>query len=323
MTYQQEPPFCVQIELAEGCNLFCTFCGLRGIRTGGGKDLKFMSLDRAVELAEIIGLAQRMHGWNPRLEFAMHGEPTMNPDWLDIMRVFRGVLPDTPIMITTNGGGLLRKPGVQHWITSALRYVNVLAIDAYESVKIYEKIQAGYNRPIGWYPDDPHLSPHRRRGKREPNLVVFIRDIALAKDGNHAHLNNHAGAAFPKNQRAAGKRCAKPFRELSIRYDGNVALCCNDWRGEYKCGNVFDTGDIAALWNNPAFTAARHKLYHGQRDFGACNGCDALSYRTGFLPDQKGKHELPEPTAEHLDIIAQATAGAPYTPPVLREWELK
>lgn len=28
-----------------------------------------------------------------------------------------------------------------------------------------------------------------------------------------------------------GKRCAMPFREMAIRWDGSVALCCDDWRG--------------------------------------------------------------------------------------------
>ena len=29
---KQQPPFCIQIELTEGCNLACSFCGIAGIR---------------------------------------------------------------------------------------------------------------------------------------------------------------------------------------------------------------------------------------------------------------------------------------------------
>ena len=35
-----DAPFCVQVELSEGCNLFCQFCGLRGIRQGPMKNVK-------------------------------------------------------------------------------------------------------------------------------------------------------------------------------------------------------------------------------------------------------------------------------------------
>ena len=31
----QEPPFCIQFELTEGCNLACSFCGIQGIRDNG------------------------------------------------------------------------------------------------------------------------------------------------------------------------------------------------------------------------------------------------------------------------------------------------
>ena len=29
---KQSPPFCIQIELTEGCNLACSFCGIAHIR---------------------------------------------------------------------------------------------------------------------------------------------------------------------------------------------------------------------------------------------------------------------------------------------------
>ena len=46
----QESPFAVQIELTEGCNLFCKFCGIRGIRKKPN-DFKFMSLEVSKNIA--------------------------------------------------------------------------------------------------------------------------------------------------------------------------------------------------------------------------------------------------------------------------------
>ena len=67
--------------------------------------------------------------------------------------------------------------------------------------------------------------------------------------------------------------------------------------------------------------AARVKLYHGQRDFGPCNGCDARSYRTGLLPDKFGKVSLPLPTKEVEEDLKAALSAGPYTQPVKRPWE--
>lgn len=313
----QPPPFALQIELTEGCNLRCPFCGLNGIR-GKRREWKFMSMTTAEHIVQSFKRAR----WNARIEFAMHGEPSLNPDMLEIIRMFRKRLPRRAhLMMTSNGFGFAKRP--TETIDTALEYLNVLALEDYQGVNILPKIleaYSGVHEPL-FYPQDRRGNPHRRRKPSEHELVV-IAAIDLSSQGTHATLNNHAGCGAPKNARAMGKRCAKPFREMSVRWDGNVAVCCNDWRGEYKVGNVLES-TLDELWQNPAMQAARRKLYHGLRDFGPCDGCDALSYRPGLLPDPLGKRPLPEPSEEDLRAISEALAGAPYTMPVLREWERK
>lgn len=327
---RQAPPFCMQIELTEGCNLRCQFCGLNGIR-GKDNDYKFMSVALARQVIERIKEA----GWRPRIEFAMHGEPSMNPDFLTIVARFRKQLgPRIHLMMTSNGAGFVKDP--VYTIDTTLTYLNVLALDWYDGIKLVPKILERYleapahqdiltanhepRHPPIFYPGDKLGNPHRRRKPDEHDLVI-VQDIASATKGTHATLNNHAGCGAPKNQDAQGKRCAKPFRELSIRWDGSVALCCNDWPGHYRVGNVKDM-TLEQLWQSPAMRAARRKLYHGQRDFGPCNGCDALSYRPGLLPDQLGKLTLPLPTEEDERAIRRALGQGPYTLRVLRPWEL-
>ena len=50
----QEAPFTVQIELTEGCNLGCKFCGLRGMREKGTKPWKFLNIKTAKRIASEI-----------------------------------------------------------------------------------------------------------------------------------------------------------------------------------------------------------------------------------------------------------------------------
>lgn len=331
--YEQEAPNAIQVELTEGCNLRCSFCGLNGIR-GEEANFKFMTVQLAEQLARSIADA----GWTSRIEFAMHGEPTLNKDAAAIVQVFREYLPRASIMMTSNGGGLLRggaakvRDNVHALFFAGL---NVLALDDYEYAQLVPKVLEAYNQPHlepdspehGWYPvhhypANPQANPHKRHKPGE-HFIVVIRDISLpdTTTGTHAVLNNHAGAAAPPSEAAMGKRCAKPFRELSVRWDGNVAVCCNDWRGEYKVGNVAQLG-VLGVWHSLAMDAARRKLYHGQRDFGPCLGCDALSYRPGLLPDRMGKDSLPVADAEAKRAIQQALAGPSYTQAVQRPWEV-
>jgi len=335
---RQEPPNAVQIELVEGCNLRCAVCGLNGIR-GKANDYK------AMETATLKSAIEQMVAldWNPRIEFAMHGEPSMHPDFNAMVRVAREVGPRFQIMMTSNGGGFLSKPGPLAKVRGFFEAGgNVLAFDDYENANLVPKIRkalepyteqaidsacaailsfkGGPAVDVYEYPQMREGNPHTR-GHVSESRLVFIQDLITASKGTHSHVNNHAGAGGPPNEKGQGKRCAKPFRELSIRWDGNVAVCCNDWRGIYQCGNVVKDG-LDAVWNGRAMGAARVKLYHRERDFGPCEGCDALSTRVGLLPDKLGKEEMPKPDAGVKRDIAAALAKGPFTKPVLRPWEV-
>ena len=307
-SYKQDPPNCIQIELTEDCNLRCEFCGLNGIRNEK-RSYKFLSVAMAKMMVEdLIQLKDKK--WNPRLEFAMHGEPTLNPDFDEIVALFKTT--GLPMLLTTNGAAMMKRD---------VRPFNVVAVDCYESSrKTWEPIVASYKgKPHFWYPDDgPDGNPHRRRETWQHH-VIFVRDISVQTKGTHSVLNNHCGSGAPKNSKADGKRCAKPFRELSIRYDGKVALCCNDWRGIYQIGEV--SRGLETLWDSPPFQVARKLLYAGHRTFDPCEGCDALSYRPGLLPDRMGKKTLPSPTMSDLTDAQIYSSSKPYARPILRSWE--
>jgi radical SAM protein with 4Fe4S-binding SPASM domain len=155
-------------------------------------------------------------------------------------------------------------------------------------------------------------------------MLVRIRDIAEQaadkKIGNHGKLFNYAGLGFAPNDSMAGKRCHQPFRQLAIRQDGSVAICCNDWRGEYKCGNILDEG-VEGIWQGNAMGAAREMLIRGKREMAPCKGCDHRSYRVGLLPDLMGRGKLHRPDEQTARDIRAALKDGPLTAPVLRPWE--
>lgn len=323
MTLRQDPPNAIQITPVEGCNLRCAFCGIQAITTRAGEYNGFMSLHDAGVIAHSI----RQAGWNPRIEINQHGEPSMHPQIADIISLFRTALPKAYILMTSNGGGLLRT----EWGTvdeQLARYfgagLNVLALDNYEQYKLVPRIlekMTPHRYPLFHYPEIRQASPHTRRHHNQHEIVILKDPTTLEGEGTHGTIINHAGNAFPPVQTKQGKRCAKPFREMSIRYDGNVALCCIDWRGAYQCGNVLTT-PIQDVWNNAAFDAARRHLILGRRDFGVCNGCDNTSFRVGLLPDKYGKVKMPLPDEQSEAALAFALSKGTYAPVVLREWEL-
>jgi radical SAM protein with 4Fe4S-binding SPASM domain len=323
MAYRQEPPFALQIELVEGCQIRCYGCGLNGIREPKAHNFKFMDKQTLRILLKDVVQA----GWNCRVEFAMHGEPTMHPDYVGMIAAARRVAPRLQLMMTSNGGGLLREPGPLANLEALFDAgLNVFAFDAYEYINVDEKVMSAVKGTKSFdvyrYPENPEASVHKR-WPLKTRALVRLKDIVKATTGNHSVLNNHCGAGLAPLKSSIQARCAKPFRELAVRWDGNVAICCNDWRGIYKIGNVIDNS-IDTLWQAPEFKSARRFLMVGDRAaINPCRICDAKSYRVGLLPDKKGKAKLRKPDGNDLKIVTEAAYGEPYTAPVLRPWEKK
>jgi len=319
--YSQDAPFAVQIELVEGCTLSCEFCGINGIREKPG-NYKAMPIELVTTVAQRLREAVDDDGWNPRIEFAMHGEPSMHPELTEAIAIFRDWLPKQSLMMLSNGSGLLKGDPTDRINALFAAGLNCLGLDAYEHVPLVPRIRAAYRGPVPVY-DYPAQKEHsvhvnHARGTRK---VVILQDIVKAAEGNHAALNTHCGGGMkPPDGLPVAKRCAKPFRELAIRWDGNVALCCNDFRGIYKVGNVAD-GTIDDLWQSEPFMAARRKLMVKDRSFGPCQWCNATSMRVGLLPDKMGQRPMDAPLPSDDLVIEQACAGDSYTPPVRRAWE--
>lgn len=320
ITYDVPSPFAIQIEPTEGCNLACSFCALQSIRDNGanaetathGKNsapYKFMTLDT---LTRVASEAARLD-WNPRWEFALHGEPTMNTELVEMVRVVRNYHPRGYIMLTTNGGGLV-KDSVKRMRALFDAGLNTLALDHYEHANLVPKIRAQVEDDPLWsfptleYPRDDDGNPHKRHNGKK---LVFIHDISENTDGTHV-LTNQGGNSYPSIDVAYPERCAKPFRELSIRWDGNVAICCDDWPGRYKIGNINEL-PLDEIWYHERFEAARRHLYAKDRAFGPCRGCDVRTVRNGLLPDKLGKATMPEPDAESAAVIKAAMRGRVFS----------
>lgn len=323
INYDVPAPYAIQIEPVEGCSLACSFCGIQSIRENGadaemnihGKNsapYKFMSLETVEVIASEVA---RLH-WNPRFELAMHGEPSMHPKIGEIIAILRKHNPKAYIMMTSNGSGMLKDAPqkVKNLFDAGL---NTLALDDYKHSggwvpnirkQMDEDILGEVKFTRHEYPADSDGNPHHRHNKKK---LVFIHDISENTTGNHT-LTNQGGSSFAAVKGSLEERCAKPFRELSVRWDGAVAICCDDWPGVYKIGNVNEL-TLDAVWYHPHFEAARRKLYTANRAFGPCKGCNVRTARNGLLPDKLGKSEMEPSDAESLRYIGTALKGRVFT----------
>lgn len=329
ITQEIDTPFVCHLDAVEGCSLACSFCGIRSIRDNGVTETsghgKNSSPYRYIEVETVEHVAKQAAalGWNPRWEFALHGEPTVHKDLPGLIAAVKRHHPKGYIVVTCNGSGLLTH-AVEKIEALFNAGLNTLALDDYRHsggwvTKIMKQVREGYEMddilssksvPFDFYnyPEQPEGNLHHRHNGRK---LVVVHDISDNTTGNH-QLTNQGGSALATPKIDLHQRCAKPFREFNVRWDGNVAICCEDWQGQYKIGNVKET-PLQDLWMHPRFEAARRRLYEGKRDFGPCRGCDVRSTRIGLLPDKKGKAEMPPSDDESAKYIQQALAGKVFS----------
>ena len=327
----QHRPNTLKIEMTEGCNLRCKMCGIQGIREKAGGPFSYMTLETAHVVTGLLAETT----WDSKVEFAMRGEPLMNPNAAAIIQAFRTALPKSQLMLTTNGLPMLRKPGVSETCLSLFAAgLNILAIDCYKpSRKVEEEarklLQEGFWERNGIiakdYPSDE--SPYHKYSHKAKRLFLIEDFEAAAVEGEKVGTkiaSNHSGAAYPPVPEPLAKRCARPFREFTVRWDGKVSLCCNDWRGVYKVGLLGkDFKSIEEAWNSPPLVSARKMLYDRDRGFAPCSACDNISYRVGLLPDPSGKQPMAKPTKADREQVKKSGSGKSMTIPILREWEVK
>lgn len=321
--YKQYPPLQIEIEPTEGCNLGCSFCGLRGIRKNGTKPWNFMTLETAEKIAKKI----RDEKWKSKIQFCGHGEPTLNPELLEIMKIFRRELPNNDMSMMTNGHGFKNNFDLRKFCEELEKLgFNDLVFDVYSDNgdwNVVEQISDKYDIIVfGENKNDKIFT--NKGGKRKLRVILYPLELS-----NHSVLRkmqNHCGAAAPLDYKREHITCTKVFRELFIRWDGNVALCCDDFRGQYFIEDASkENVSLHDVWNHPRFQAARIRLFNKDRTFLPCHGCNCPPNKAGFIPDITGGKDKKYMPTEISDEVIKVSESA-YRPEGLttifkRKWE--
>lgn len=311
-------PNTVQLELVQGCNRRCSFCGSNGF------ERKIHSIDKKVLKKQCELIAES--GYNPRILLAGHGEPTLHPNFYKCIRLIRKILPTHWIQILTNGY-LVKKD-----LTAICKMfdagLNDVTLDEYADSKFddneiqnlldeYEEKTGIHIEFVRMKKGVPLYAP--KQYKKHRLLIIPAIDESIVTTSRK--LTNHCGAGCPPSKDLQDRRCTRIFRELSFRWDGWVAMCCQDFRGQYPVVNCMDP-DVKRfddVWRHPRYEAARRILYHDHRTFFPCNICNLIPMREGLLPDHLGKQKMEKPTEEDYEIVLEE--HEPLTIMKARPWE--
>ena len=304
-------PNMVQIEVVQGCNRRCKFCGTMGIE----RTFHFAELETVRHTCKLI----RESGLNCRILLAGHGEPTLHPKLPEIIRTIRKTLPGNMIHLFTNGTIIAKHPEMVIDLFSA--GLNDLVFDEYRDSRVGEFVR---NDPIcrGFPIFEQGSGVPLFAAKKVGQQRICITP-PIDGDGNTTSrkLNNHCGAGMRAAKKPIEAKCAILFRDFYVRWDGNIAICCNDFRGEYYVTNILACKTLHEAYFHERLESARRFLMVGdRRAVYPCSVCTAKPIRPGLLPDARGQVAMPKPTAQDYGIVRANTK--PLAKIVRREWEV-
>lgn len=224
----------VSIENSTYCNRRCPYCPIKD----HPPESKLM--DRRIFDQLILGL-QKIHYVGP-ISFSFYNEPLLDKRLPDLVKAVKSALPKCIIRVFSNGD-FLTMPLADELIRSGVHEFLVTAHDK-DPARIYERLNPIKSK----YPD--HLT------------LQYLHDSEL----------HNRGGLVKVLKLARMKKCTVAVMNLTVDFNGNVLLCCNDFFRKHAFGNIMET-DIKSIWNKPAYRRIRQNLIKGIVDLPICKKC--------------------------------------------------
>lgn len=238
----------IEIETVNRCNGNCEFCPVS--KKNDTREYRIMS-DELFE--SIIGQLAEMD-YRGRLALFSNNEPLLDSNILKRHKYAREKLPNARMHLFTNGTLL-----TVECFSELIEYLDELIIDNYQQdlqlIKPCQEIASYCNM-------HPEL-------KKKVTIVLRKPQEILSTRGGDAP--NRKNMVSYKNA-----RCILPYKQMIIRPDGKVSLCCNDPLGKNTLGDL-TKDSILDVWNNDRFQMVRKCLYQGRANWKHCEYCDFFS----------------------------------------------
>lgn len=247
--WKQKPLFNhVEIETYNRCNGGCAFCPVS--KKNDTREERFMSFGLFEKIIDELS-ELNYHGC---LALFSNNEPFLDKRIIDFSKIVREKLPYARTHLFTNGTLLDIKK-----FTEIINYLDELVIDNYS-----EKLEL--------IPNCKYIKEYCEVHSELKNKVTIVmrnpKEILEARGGTAPNRTNM--------QMIENVKCTHPFRQLIIRPDGKVSICCNDALGLTEMGDV-STESLLEVWNGKKMEKARKKLVcEGRKSIEICKYCDSL-----------------------------------------------
>ena len=228
-------PRAVAIEISVFCNRSCHYCPNSTNKT----PKVFMSeemFDVALRrLAEIR--------WEGIVDYNFYNEPTADDRLIEFVKKTREAVPAAMPRVITNGD----------YLTAHLAHSLIQAGVVNFSISRHYPVNDAWDRKMRGLLEEfgPYITLHR----------IWPRE----------DLSNRGGEVKIENYRPIST-CDAPAVALNILHNGDVILCCCDYKRRHVFGNIRQSG-LLEIWRGPEFALQRNNVRTGNPQYEICKAC--------------------------------------------------
>ncbi|RJP84785.1 MAG: radical SAM protein [Desulfobacteraceae bacterium] len=285
-------PESIQIQTHSFCNGRCLYCPYPEL----SHKLNQGKMDREL----ILKIADEVTKWDTlrQVMLMLQNEPLLDKDFFETIKYFKILNPRLNLATVTNGT-LLNPSVIEQILNSSLDEL-MISLDAF-SKQTYEKLHPGFSfekilnsiRLLSQLKTD-RLSVKlsfvltRQNHGELPGFINFAQNNRMGWRVMHVlnranNVNNYNEFRFSRLTWKSLKlrliykyfyrACALPFSNMSVLFNGDVLICCNDWHRKAVIGNV-NSESLDQIWNGEMMNYLRKQIIQKRyREISACSQC--------------------------------------------------
>lgn len=248
----------VDFETITTCNRRCSYCPNSIYERGLAKNKKLMNeniFKKIVkELAEI--------NFSGQIRPVFYGEPILDDRLESWIAYLKENLPRSEIVVFTNGD-FLTFDLYKKFTTAGADFFVISNHDGGNMPNTHRIFLDNFKKIN--YSGEGYVG--------EAAYSLDGKNIAIVyRNPSKMNLYNRGGLMKKINNLKFKPICRLPSENLTIDWQGNVILCCNDYLSSIKLGNLREK-TILQTWSNPVFSKIRKDLKKGILNLEICKTC--------------------------------------------------
>ncbi|HML34142.1 radical SAM/SPASM domain-containing protein [Sporomusa sphaeroides] len=238
----------VEIETINRCNSTCSFCPVN--KNADTRAFKIMEQELFISILQQL----KALNYSGTIGLYSNNEPFLDERIIELAQITKEYLPNNFLYLYTNGTLLTLEK-----FLGMMKYLDKMYIDNYnDNLKLNApaKLIHDYCQDNKLYLDKVRIRLRK------------LNDILSTRGGQAPNRKQEQISTLNCS-------CLLPFRQMVIRPDGKISLCCNDALGTMTLGDLTKES-VGDVWHGENYRAIREKIIQGRHDIALCRGCDSL-----------------------------------------------